>query len=139
MSIKIKKNNNKANSNLPFQKEKYVSFNSANPYNYNPRAFKIKKDIRLEKGIVKDVKDGNVIISCSNRELDIKVHFTRSVDQLTLVSKTHVYLCCAEEPRVLWYDLEGYPEGAIIQFDSKGRSTGHIKAITAPKEKKIIV
>ena len=45
----IKNNNNKANNNLPFQKEKYVSFNSAIPYNYNPRAFKIKKDIRLEK------------------------------------------------------------------------------------------
>ena len=90
MPIKFTNNKNKTNDTLPFKKRNYISFNSAYPNNYNPYVFKLKKAIILERGIVEDVKDGKLLISCRNRSYDLKVYFRRNVDQVSLVSKTHL-------------------------------------------------
>ena len=58
--------NNKTNDIFPLKKNYYISFNSTNPFKCNPYAFKLKKTIRLEKGIVEDIRDGIAIISCRN-------------------------------------------------------------------------
>ena len=50
--------NNKTNDTVSFKRGNYVSFNSANPFKYNPYAYKLKGTIRLERGIVEDFKDG---------------------------------------------------------------------------------
>ena len=132
MAVKLINYNIKTNDTFLFKKGNYLSFNSANPFKYNPYAYKLKEYIRLERGIVEEVKDSKVIISYCDRKYNLKVHFKRRVDQAKLISKTRLYLRYAEEHRVPWYGSEGCSSGYILQFDSKGRPARYIKPKVTP-------
>ena len=75
------------------------------------------------------MKDGKVIISYCDRTYDQKVHFRRKADQVKLISQTNIYLRYAEEPRVPWFDSEGY---------TKPNTTTLIKPITVLQPKPIL-
>lgn len=80
MAVKLINYNIKTNDTFLFKKGNYLSFNSTNPFKYNPYAYKLKEYIRLERGIVEEVKDSKVIISCYDRKYNLKVHFKRRAD-----------------------------------------------------------
>ena len=128
MPVKLITYKNKTNDTFSSKKGSYVSFNSVNPFKFNPYAYKSNETIRLDREIVEEVKDDKLLISCRNHVFDQKVHFRRNADEVGIISQTRLYLWCAEEPRVPWYGLEGCPEGFILQFDSEGRPVGYIKA-----------
>ena len=121
MPAKTAINNNRTNNIINFEKENYVSCNSSNPYTRDKYESKLRKTFRLERGIVGEVNDGTVVISCLDKLIDLKLYFRRDSDKVTFISKIHQHLRCTEEPRVSWYGSEGYPEGQILKLNSKGQ------------------
>ena len=99
-SIKI--NNNYNNISL-FEKGNYVSFNSENPIHHNNYAVNQNKTTYLLKETVEEVGNGSVLISCRNRLINLRIEYRRDEDQVTLISKKHLYFRCSEEKRVAWY------------------------------------
>ena len=120
---------NQPNNPFVSKKGNYVSFNSSNPFTYNPFAYNRRRPISLERGIIKEVKDGKVIIRYWDRTYDQKVHFRRKSDQVKLFSQTYLYLRCAGEPRVPWFGSEGC---------IKPKITPLIKLITALQRKPLL-
>ena len=100
MSTKSTNNNNNDNEISRFEKGNYVSFNSKNPFTFKKYTFKQNKNISLKKGIVEEFGNGTVLISYRNRLINLKLHFRRNVDQVTLVSKIYLYFWYSEEPRL---------------------------------------
>ena len=86
---------NQPNNPFIFKKGNFVSFNSSDPFQFN-----INNHIRLERGIIEEVKGGTVIISYWDRNVDQKVHCRRKIDMVKIIIQSHICLGCTEEPRV---------------------------------------
>ena len=127
MPINSLDNNINQINNILFEKGNYVFFDSANTFNYNPFAYYTKDTIHIERGIIEEVKDGNVFIICRDRKYDQKEQFKRRASQVKLISKTQIYLRYSEEPRVPWYGSEVCKERCILQFDSEGHPAGYLQ------------
>lgn len=71
MPVKLITYKNKTNDTFSSKKGSYVSFNSVNPFKFNPYAYKSNETIRLDREIVEEVKDDKLLSSC-------KKSYTRS-------------------------------------------------------------